>query len=318
MLCLPQKQSSSEYCQSIDELKQKLFDTTFELESFKMAAREEIRKNKENVRSLLNLLKMAYQERDEARNQLQKILNKLIPSSPTELPKLLPHAQDESPLVMPAKANSGITESNSLSETCNYHSHGSSPADSFFGDAVSSPDFSNINVVDSGFVNQPLVHKYNGCLSTGLVSSGKAKIDPATEVIDNLVKGKALPQKGKLLQAVMEAGPLLQTLIVAGPLPRWRNPPPLQPFKIPPVSIEGCQNADVDFKSTATATLMALKPLNSSSYPVMSRGTSQTCSASILNFASSPSASCLNNSRLLTPTASINNHVPAGKRQRFL
>lgn len=283
-----------------------------------MEAREEIRKNKENVKSLLNLLKMAYQERDEARNQLQKILNKLMPSSPTELAKLLPHAQDESPLVMPAKANSGITESNSLSETCNYHSHGSSPADSFFGDAVSSPDFSNINVVDSGFVNQPLVHKYNGCLSTGLVSSGKAKIDPASEVIDNLVKGKALPQKGKLLQAVMEAGPLLQTLIVAGPLPRWRNPPPLQPFKIPPVSIEGCQNGNVNFKSTDTATLMALKPLSSSSYPVMSRGTSQTCSASMLNFACSPSASCLNNSRLLTPTASINNHVPAGKRQRFL
>lgn len=297
------------YQESTDELKQKLFYTTVELESFKMEASEEIRKNKENVKSLLNLLKMAYQERDEARNQLQKLLNKF---SPTELPKLPPHiVQAESPLLMPAKANSGITESNSLSETCNYHSHGSSPADSFFGDAVSSPDFSNINVVDSGFVNRPLVHKYNG-------SSGKAKIDPASEVIDDLVKGKTLPQKGKLLQAVMEAGPLLQTLIVAGPLPRWRNPPPLQPFKIPPVSIEGCQNSNVNFKSAATATLMAFKPLNSSSYPVMSRGTSQTCSASMLNFASGPSASCLNNSRLLTPSASINNHVPAGKRQRFL
>ena len=299
-------------------MKQKLFYTTVELESFKMEASEEIRRNKENVKNLLNLLRVAYQERDEARNQLQKLLNKLIPSSPTELPKLLPHVQAESPLVMPARANSGITESNSLSETCNHHSHGSSPADSFFGDAVSSPDFSNINVVDSGFVNQPLVHKYNGSMSTGLVSSGKAKVDPASAVIDNLAKGKALPQKGKLLQAVMEAGPLLQTLIVAGPLPRWRNPPPLQPFKIPPVSIEGCQNANVNFKSAAPATLMTLKPLNSSSYPMMSRGTSQTCSASMLNFATGPSASCLNNSRLLTPNASINNHVPAGKRQRFL
>ncbi|XP_059430747.1 uncharacterized protein LOC132164277 isoform X4 [Corylus avellana] len=292
--------------------KKKLLRTILELESFKMEASEEIRRNKENVKNLLNLLRMAYQERDEARNQLQKLLNKLIiPSSPTEMAKLLPHVQAESPLVMPARANSGITESNSLSETCNHHSHGSSPADSFFGDAVSSPDFSNINVVDSGFVSQPLVHNYN------LVSSGKAKIDPASEVIDNLAKGKALPQKGKLLQAVMEAGPLLQTLIVAGPLPRWRNPPPLQPFKIPPVSIEGCQKANVNFKSAATATLMTLKPLNSSSYPMMSRGTSQTCSASMLNFASGPSASCLNNSRLLTPSASINNHVPAGKRQRF-
>jgi hypothetical protein len=87
-----------------------------------------------------------------------------------------------------------------LSEICNHHSHGSSPVDSFF-DAVSSLDYSNINVVDSsstGFVNQPLVSTHNGSMSTGLVSSGKAKIDPASDVIDNIVKrGKALPQKGK-------------------------------------------------------------------------------------------------------------------------
>ncbi|KAB2038708.1 hypothetical protein ERO13_D03G139200v2 [Gossypium hirsutum] len=53
-----------------------------------------------------------------------------------------------------------------------------------------------------------------------------------------LVPDRPLPEKGKLLQAVMKAGPLLQTLLLAGPLPQWRHPPPpLDSFDIPPVTI---------------------------------------------------------------------------------
>ncbi|KAL6128446.1 hypothetical protein ACLB2K_071801 [Fragaria x ananassa] len=48
----------------------------------------------------------------------------------------------------------------------------------------------------------------------------------------------ALPEKGKLLQAVIYAGPLLQTLLLAGPLPQWQHPPPqLKSIEIPPVTI---------------------------------------------------------------------------------
>lgn len=48
-----------------------------------------------------------------------------------------------------------------------------------------------------------------------------------------------LPEKGKLLQAVMKAGPLLQTLLLAGPLPQWRQPPPpLTAIEIPPVTMQ--------------------------------------------------------------------------------
>ncbi|XP_024025610.1 probable mediator of RNA polymerase II transcription subunit 26c [Morus notabilis] len=55
---------------------------------------------------------------------------------------------------------------------------------------------------------------------------------------EKLVAGKALPEKGKLLQAVMEAGPLLQTLLLAGPLPQWQHPPPrVDTIEIPPVAI---------------------------------------------------------------------------------
>ncbi|CAA0811918.1 Protein of unknown function (DUF1635 [Striga hermonthica] len=49
--------------------------------------------------------------------------------------------------------------------------------------------------------------------------------------LDRLVRGRALPQKGKFLDAVLRAGPLLQTLLLAGPLPRWRNPPQYQPHQ---------------------------------------------------------------------------------------
>ncbi|KAL6841099.1 hypothetical protein ACP4OV_029068 [Aristida adscensionis] len=40
---------------------------------------------------------------------------------------------------------------------------------------------------------------------------------------------RRLPEKGRLVEAVVSAGPLLQTLLLAGPLPRWRHPPPAPP-----------------------------------------------------------------------------------------
>ncbi|KAJ3679960.1 hypothetical protein LUZ60_016238 [Juncus effusus] len=45
---------------------------------------------------------------------------------------------------------------------------------------------------------------------------------------------KGLPEKGRLVEAVVAAGPLLNTLLLAGPLPRWRHPPPaVRSFDIP-------------------------------------------------------------------------------------
>ena len=165
-----------------------------ELESVKMEAREQIKKSEVSIKNLLNLVKIAYKERDEAREQLQKILlnnkKKLMVSNKNqpEIPTILPQNEPESPLFLPTKANSSITESNSLSETYNHQSHSSSPVDSL--------------------------------------------LDVVSSLVDNLLKGKLLPQKGKLLQSVMDAGQLLQTLRMVGPLP-WPNPPPLQTFKIP-------------------------------------------------------------------------------------
>lgn len=302
------------YQENIDELKHKLLCTTVELDSVKMEAKEQMNKNQEFVKRLLDLLKTAQKERDEAKDQLQKLLNKITVSNPIDkVSNILPRASPESPLLFHAnKANSSITESNSLSETYNHHSHNSSPVDSIF-DTVSSPEFSNINVADSshmGFVNQPfVVQDYKASAS----ASASTKIDHASAVIDNLVKGKTLPQKGKLLQAVMEAGPLLQTLLVAGPLPRWRNPPPLQPFKIPPVSIKGAEAAGLHQKPLDNSFSVAQWALNTLAY-------SQSCSASMLNFGGGSSSSCFNNSRLLSTTSSSFNDqipIPFGKRQRL-
>lgn len=245
--------------QGVDELRQKLLYTTIELESVKMEANQEMIKNKENVKNLLNLLQLAYKERDEAKNQLHKVLNKL-------------NFQPESPLI---KANSSITESNSLSADNNNNSNtfnnisGSPVVDSFFdAAAVSSPtDFSSFNVGDSH------------------------NVDQCSLVIESIVKGKKLPEKGRLLQSVMEAGPLLQTLLVAGPLPRWRNPPPLQPMKVLP--------------------------------PVLINSTPRMCSSSMLNFSNvvGLDSCCFNQNGLVSTTTNsssfASSQFQSTKRQRL-
>ncbi|XP_010521815.1 PREDICTED: uncharacterized protein LOC104800642 [Tarenaya hassleriana] len=235
------------YQESIDEMRQKLQYTSFELEALKAKADDETRLHNEEVKNLLHLLKLACQERDEAKDQLQRIFKKQSMSSQDTI-------KHNAVLVMPQnpKANSSITESNSLS-------HGSSPVDSFF-EPVTSPEFSNFNNATDpahgfGFGNRPANRNCNSQRPFSYVPPSTVKIDPVDALIDEMVKGKDLPVKGKLLQTVMQSGPLLQTLMVAGPLPRWRNPPPLQQtFRVPPISnsyevSRGCSSSQMCLKS---------------------------------------------------------------------
>ncbi|KAE8664989.1 TOX high mobility group box family member 4-A [Hibiscus syriacus] len=265
------------YQESFDDLKLNLQYTAMELQSAKMEANEQIRKYKEELKLMLNLLNLAYQERDEARDQLQKLLNKFMPC--------------ETPFMIAAKTNSSITESNSLSDAYNNHS---SPVDSLF-DAVNSSDFPAVKMADPsgmGLLTQPF----------GLVPS---MFNGEKGVIDNLAKGKTLPEKGKLLQAVMEAGPLLSTLLVAGPLPQWRNPPPSDTFKIPPVSVSKTENEKPVIR----------KRVNSSWYPEVTRGTHQMCSSAMLSFASSGSG--MIHSPIMSSGACANAQITLTKRQRI-
>ncbi|XP_028753315.1 uncharacterized protein LOC114712925 [Neltuma alba] len=71
-------------------------------------------------------------------------------------------------------------------------------------------------------------------LSSSIISSGFYECEDDDE--KKKKRKKALPEKGKLLKAVIAAGPLLQTLLMAGgPLPQWQHPPPLlHSIDIPP------------------------------------------------------------------------------------
>ncbi|XP_042475595.1 uncharacterized protein LOC122057534 [Macadamia integrifolia] len=315
------------YQESINELKNKLIFTMYELESTRIDVKEEMRKYEEYTKQLLQLLNAAYRERDEARDQLQRLLSKIMPNSTTEICSVFTNLQSENPSLKTKGTNSSFTESDSLSEAYNHHSNGSTPVDSFI-DQVSSPEMSNMNISESSNprkAQQQIIQESNlpksiSIFSSGNVSasistmsSGEHNVDHSSSVIDKLIKGKPLPQKGRFLQAVMEAGPLLQTLLVAGPLPRWQNPPPLQPFQIPAVSIKGSDPENVDQKPITNSNYVA-QGLLTSSYPEMP---SQICSTPVLNFSCSP-RSCLDNG-VLSSTA-MNRDFPhrgirTGKRQ---
>ncbi|CAL9754291.1 unnamed protein product [Musa acuminata subsp. burmannicoides] len=203
--------------EGIEDLKHKLLCATSELEALRANAKEEIRKSEENIEQLIHHLQVITHERDVARDQLQLVLNKIT----------LP----DSPQMRQARGSSSLTESDSLSGAPNHHSYGASPVDSFF-DNVGSPELSSMG--------RPQRQ----------ASQSSPNYDRASAVVDGLAMRKPLPRKGKLLQAVLEAGPLLQTLLLAGPLPQWRNPPPLQPFQVPPMAVK-LHNASPPYQKPA-------------------------------------------------------------------
>ncbi|KAJ4814747.1 enabled-like protein (DUF1635) [Rhynchospora pubera] len=186
------------YSQNTEELKQKLLQTTLELETLRTTAKEEMRKKEENVNKLIQLVKLTTKERDEAKEQVNALLS-FLQSKKTQ---------------QPAAVNSGLTESDSLSDaqtSISHRPHVSSPVESFYH-----ADSSNITTAAP--------------IPTATVTA--TKFDYGSVIIDELAKKRPLPENGKLLHAVMNAGPLLQTLMVAGPLPMWRNPPPVQTCQV--------------------------------------------------------------------------------------
>ncbi|KAL1361708.1 uncharacterized protein [Arachis hypogaea] len=242
------------------------------------------------------MLNMAYQERDEAKFQLQKLINNFMPFD----------ANNNN------YSYSSITESKSVS-------HDS--LDSPFFDTVSSPEFSNINnvVVDSSNNNNNMGHYlYQNMVQ--VQDRNFSKHDPAAEIIDFLAKGRVLPQKGKLLEAVQESGPLLHTLLLAGPLPNWRNPPPLQQINVPHLTINEDYSVNSNsFVEHGNSLLLQPKLLPSSQSLVCSSNPLSVCSAFMLNFdgAAGSSSSSWNNARQLSSSSpSVRFQIPSRKRQR--
>ncbi|KAF8010690.1 hypothetical protein BT93_J1367 [Corymbia citriodora subsp. variegata] len=291
---------------SMDELKQMILCNTTELESEKTKAFEETRKNKENLKHLLCLLKTAYQERDEARNQLQKLLRNITPSP-------CPSGLHWSFLV-PLRANPATGRTHHASESNGYHLQHRSSASHFPLGMTPPSDFLNADM--SGSSNDPC----NVSCTPGFLNSGGADtVNRASDVIDDLVVGKALPEKGKFLQAVMKAGPLLQTLIWSGTLPRWRNPPPLKPFSIPPVNITGYDplsslQAQISDSRNVIRRFTSPSP-NLEAPPEAAPG---TWSRSKPNFIASYSGSTQGNNQILSAGVSIatNSQVHTGYKRR--
>ncbi|KAJ4971908.1 hypothetical protein NE237_005007 [Protea cynaroides] len=184
-----------------DELRQSLLYTTLELETTRLAAQDEIRKREEQMSHLQDLLSTAVRERDEARDQCQRL----------QVEKLL-LLQQQQHLQQPQQTtpHSGISTTEEEARRGGESNTGISYSD-----------------CEESIVSSPVMDPIP---PPSLQSPSAAIAQTASE--------KPLPEKGKLLQAVTKAGPLLQTLLLAGPLPQWRHPPPqLDSFEIPPVAI---------------------------------------------------------------------------------
>uniref|UniRef100_A0A1D1YF17 Membralin n=1 Tax=Anthurium amnicola TaxID=1678845 RepID=A0A1D1YF17_9ARAE len=204
-----------------DKVKQALLYATLELESTRVAAHDQIHRMECELARLRDLLLAATRERDEARHQVHHAL-------------LLLHNNNGAPAVTtprPPPTAGALLPSPAPAENTNTHG----PNSAGVGVGVS-PSSSSLSSEGSSVIVSP-----------------SPRVPPAGEEVELFelvpVVGK-LPEKGRLLEAVVKAGPLLQNLMLAGPLPQWRHPPPpLRSFDIPPVSI-GAGAAAEDTKPT--------------------------------------------------------------------
>ncbi|XP_057732808.1 uncharacterized protein LOC130948113 isoform X2 [Arachis stenosperma] len=72
--------------------------------------------------------------------------------------------------------------------------------------------------------------------SSSIINQNQSRTEEV--MMMELAEKRPLPEKGKLLKAVVEAGPLLQSILLAGPLPQWQHPPPqLTSIEIPPLTV---------------------------------------------------------------------------------
>ncbi|POO01132.1 hypothetical protein TorRG33x02_028860 [Trema orientale] len=206
------------YCQGKnveDELRSSLWYAKLELEQTKVAVQEELRKKEDQLIHLRDLLSKAMREKDEAQEKCQRlILEKLL------LQQQQQQQQHQQQQTAPLSGISSIEDEPRRGIDSN--------------NGFSSSD------CEESIVSSPVIDPIQQTqLPTPLAAAPAAAAVPSiSEAALDLACDRPLPEKGKLLQAVMKAGPLLQTLLLAGPLPQWRHPPPpLESFEIPPVTI---------------------------------------------------------------------------------
>ncbi|XP_074286927.1 uncharacterized protein LOC141612112 [Silene latifolia] len=182
----------------MSDMRHYIVQSRMELEATIFAAQEEMMRKEEELLHMKDLLMSTINERDEAQCKLHNVM----------LEKLLLQQQlleQQKQPQIPKKLTNCLSSSSSESEDSSI--------------ITSSP-----RTTTTGLVLQPQPQQ----LPT---------LPP--QIVEKLATScRPLPEKGKLLKAVMEAGPLLQTLLLAGPLPQWQHPPPqLDSIEIPPITI---------------------------------------------------------------------------------
>ncbi|CAM8964484.1 unnamed protein product [Rhodiola kirilowii] len=202
------------FCHGKMSLEESWLCTSVELESLKMQADEEIRRRDEQLSHVKELLYKAMKERDEALQKCQTLHVETLILQQQQ--QLLHNTQMQHQQQQQVK-DEPVKEldANLSSSDC-----------------------------DESILSSPVSSKLQSFQEQVM-----EKLLP-----DNNSNNRPLPEKGKLLQAVMNAGPLLQTLLLAGPLPQWRHPPPpLESFEIPPVTIN-CNNRISRKRGLSTST----------------------------------------------------------------
>ncbi|XP_047324419.1 formin-3-like [Impatiens glandulifera] len=213
--------SSSDQPKSMeDELKQALVQTHMELEATRKRAEEELRNKDDQLTHLKFLLSQAKGETHHSQIKLQTLISQTftLQNKIHQLEEIQNQNQNQTDQF---SANMGF-DYNKLQQL--FH-HNPLPLS-----GISTVEDYNNNNNNNGF-------SFSSDSDESIVSSPPVipPPPPQQDPTTRLLLDKPLPEKGKLLMAVMKAGPLLQTLLLAGPLPQWRHPPPpLDSYQIPP------------------------------------------------------------------------------------
>ncbi|CAM6032398.1 unnamed protein product [Sphagnum compactum] len=198
----------STWCHGLEEMRHLLMCATLELDSARAVASAEVELHDAQVRHLQELLAAAQRERDEAREQYldQQVMRSSLMEQQQQ--QQVQHQQGDMSLQL------------QQSPWRQSLSSGPSPAAGFSPAAAA--------VLSSSAVVSPQL--LPSCLPAPPAALFQTAAGPPVML-------SSLPEKGKLMQAVMDAGPLLQTLLMASSspqLPQWRHPPPgLESLQLP-------------------------------------------------------------------------------------
>ncbi|KAE9619238.1 hypothetical protein Lal_00047808 [Lupinus albus] len=196
--------------EGLEDLKHSLLCTNLELEATIATAKEEITRRECELIQVNDLLSRVMKERDDAQAQCQKLMLEKLELQHKQQVMQQNHQRD----------TTTTTTTTTISQ--------------------------NEDEIQGGISEKNSTHAASSDCEENSMNSTTKPFQVALE----LAEKKPLPEKGKLLKAVIEAGPLLQTLLLAGPLPQWQHPPPqLNSIEIPPVTISSPTQKSFSFIS---------------------------------------------------------------------